>query len=262
MNMKTLNKISATLALGLAIFFLACQKKELELYHIPDNIYFYSDLDVNYLGATNTAEVTFAYSDEQVPDTIVPIVVATTGAPQAFDRKISLVLDSATTAIEGLHYDLLSESLTIRSGVVKDTIYIRLKRTEDLKESKFRIGIVLMANEHFHTDLVAAKPYSDYEGELLPVNEFQLYFSDIVIAPPYWFEWAFGPFSLKKMDLIAWLGEKDRSFFLDEPTYEKMMVFYSYSILLHRYLLAQKKAGNTIYEEDGTEMVSGGYVYQ
>ncbi len=236
----------------------SCKKEGLLLYNAPDNIYFYPKMGMTYLGVNNDLDLTFAYGSPSATDTVIALPVAVTGSPQNTDRPLLLKADSSSTAIAGIHYELIKESLFIHAGKQQDTILIRLKRTADLSETVFRLSLNLMANEYFETTLKPMAPLYDDPGlRIGPVTHYQINFSDIALPPPGWQEYYFGTFTIKKWELINSLNRLDRSFFLNQLSYEQQGLLPAYSIVLYRYLIEKGENGETVYEEDGSEMTAG-----
>ncbi len=222
----------------------SCKKETLKTYDTADNIYFH------FTSAQDSLDVTFAYSEASVQDSVVNIPVYVTGVPINHDRTFTVEIDPSSTAIENTHY-VLPETFTIHAGQVIDNIPIRLIRTQDIKDEEVILILQLKTGGDFKSDL---------EGER-DRQTFKISFSDILVPGPYWSNSVFGTFSVKKVQLLREVAGMPFDFLISPPTeYNYFLATEYYGIILNRYLLDMEAAGNTVYEEDGvTPMKMGNY---
>ncbi|MBD8487758.1 DUF4843 domain-containing protein [Echinicola sp. CAU 1574] len=187
-------------------------------------------------------------------DSLVSIPVKIMGNKKDYDRAFSVELSEKSTAVEGTNFKIENE-LVIPAGAVESAIQIRLFKTPDIAEDTVMIGFDLLPNEYFNTEM---KNYVNEFGEIEVSHvNFELYLTGTVSEPQNWFAPFLGPFSLKKLMLMnEVLGIDPLTFSKGRLEISKMMYFGK---AMKRYLDLQRAAGNTVYEEDGTEMEMGAY---
>lgn len=181
----------------------SCKKEQLLTYNANSNIYFDYRQGVN--PAANQAGTlvdslaySFAYSDASVKEAIVPIPVTVSGLPQNTDRSFELIVEAGASATQGKHYEL--PVLTMRAGRLRDTVFLKLKRTEELKDGGVSMKLHLQPNQYFDTLLVTRLAL----GVPVPVLSFKISVTDELTQGPSWstFSTFFGAFSKKKMLLM------------------------------------------------------------
>ena len=225
----------------------ACTKESLLTYNTKDSIYF--ELFKSFNDSLN---VSFAYSNASVQDSLVKIPVFVTGVPADRNRIFTLSVDPSSTAIENTHYSFPT-TFTIHKGQVSDSIAIQLMRTEDLKTAMKTLILNLTNNDEFNTDLKA-------EDNQIITASYKITISDILSKGQYWSDWKFGTFSLKKLQLLRDIAGMPFDFLIAPPDSYRIWIDY-YSLILYRYLLDQANAGNIIYEEDGVTPMRMGDAY-
>jgi hypothetical protein len=249
-----------------AVFLFGCEKDKLLTYDAGENIYFQYKVGVdstsNSLGTlTDTLDYTFAYSPASVEDTLFPIPIAVTGDPVATDRAYKVVADAGGTAKEGQHYEW--PSLVIHAGRVKDTLFLRFKRSADLQHGQVNMTIRLQPNDNFNTDL----PFMlAHDIDTIPVTSLYIRLSDILTAGADWdgfYGTYFGDFSEKKVRLMNEIVGLPLDFWI-KPAYSSEQIAGAtyYATAMGRYLRQQAMAGNIIYEEDGVTQMKMGTNYQ
>lgn len=249
-----------------AVLLMSCKKEGLTTYHMPDNIYF------NYMAGVNPAEgdigmlndslnFTFSYSKETVKDTLLPIPIMVTGAPANAPRTYRVTVAPGATATEGQHYDF--PSFVIRAGRVVDTMFVRFKRTEDLRQREVSLTLQLQANETFYT----AIPYRiNRRDDTVNALIMKIRFSDILSGGTNWGSYSsyFGDFSEKKVKLMNEIVGLPLDFWAPGSAFDadKGTRAVYYATTMSRYLKQQAAAGNTIYEADGVTLMRMGADYQ
>jgi len=244
-----------SLIIPLIILAAACKREPLLTYNTSDNLYFNYKAGFQYV---DTLDVSFAYSDASVKETIVALPLAVTGTPATADRQFNLVADPASTAVAGTHYEL--PQLVIRAGKVQDTLFLKLKRAADLSTGTKKIMLQLQSNEFFHTDL-QFRTVGGSVIDTINMLKFSITVSDILSAGPYWetiYKPYFGNFSLKKVKFIHDLVGMPLDFWsIAQPNNKQRAEAIYYASVTGRYLAEQASLGNTILDEDGTPMLMG-----
>ena len=241
--------------LGASLLLSACEKG-LETYEAPSAIYFLYAVSAEsaMIAVTDNKMVTFGYSPETRKDSILRLPVQVTGAPANTARSYKLGLADSSTAKEGTDFEFVSRDFTIDAGQVRDTIAVKLLRTSKLLTETVSIHLKLEPNEHFNTNMLEKK---DAMGKVtLRYNLYSLRFTDILTKPKYWLDGYLGPFSRKKLLFICDLNNFSPTY-LDGATPPNIALLTYYGRFTQRYLNEMRAAGNTIYDEDGTEMVMG-----
>lgn len=219
----------------------SCKKESLLTYHIDDNIYF------SFNSSLDSLDITFAFSNSSVQDSIVKIPVYVTGVPSDHDRTFIVEADPASTAVENTHY-ILPESLIIHAGQVKDSIPVKFIRSEDLQNRVVLLLLNLKSGGDFRTDLSGERDIKTYK----------IHISDMMTAGPYWGSLSryFGTFSVKKVQLMHEVTGMPLDFMINYNDDNIAASGPYYAVLMSRYLRDQKAAGHTVYEDDGvTEML-------
>jgi hypothetical protein len=231
----------------------SCKRDPLITYNTADNVYFNYAISANYY--VDTMDLSFAYSDASVKDTIIALPLAVTGPASAKDRKYNLVVDPASTAVAGTHYDL--PEFVVHAGKVKDTMRLLLKRAADLNTGTKKLILHLQPNESLLTGL-QYRINNTSAIDTVNMLTFTIAISDILSAGPYWesiYTRYFGTFSLKKVEFIHDLLGMPLDFWsVAEPSNQQRALAIYYASVTGRYLTEQTNLGNTIYDEDGTPM--------
>jgi hypothetical protein len=241
--------------LYISIIWMAasCKREPLTTYNTADNVYFSYNTGFNTY--RDSLDLSFANRDVSVRDTFLLLPVAVTGAAAATDRAFKLVVDPASTAVAGTHYEL--PAAVIHAGKVEDTLRLHLKRTADLASGTRTLILRLEPNEFFKTSL----PYRLVSTLADTVNllTFSMNMSDILAAGPFWTEYAgfFGTFSVKKVRLVHDLLGMPLDFWSVSPNNERRASAIYYASSTARYLSDQAAQGNIIYDEDGKPMKMG-----
>lgn len=181
--MKNLFKLLFVVVCGLTTL-IGCSSKSIYKYYDKDitGINFQSTDSVNFSFVALGAETTYA-------DCLIPVVI--TGYAVDYDRYYTVEVmeldedETLSPAIEGTHYEALSDKYVFRAGENIDTLVIRLNNTADLteevKKAKFRIipgeGLVeglynSLTKEILMSNILVmpstwndSKSYADYLGE-------------------------------------------------------------------------------------------------
>nr|WP_121269563.1 DUF4843 domain-containing protein [Pedobacter schmidteae] len=246
----------------IAMFLLLCTalvacKKELKTYDGLTGIYFAPAVDTrNYVGVDSTA-ISFAFAKASLMDSVMKLVVRVSGEPVNRERGFKLSIDPTSTAIVGQHYEILNSGFVIPANKVADTLKIKMKRTTDMLSQTFTIRLKLEANENFDTPM-QDRVINTVTGKKLSFITHTIWVNDIVKKPKAWLDDYLGPFSRKKLFLLAEVAEIKNIGDLDDYVITSISKLNYYGAFMQRYLNEMKANNKTIYEADEkTEMIMG-----
>jgi hypothetical protein len=278
--MNTLKIKSGLLYLFSAIvLFTSCKEDRIDTFDGETNVYFslkrwgesqngrsYSVVDFPvgdslYSGSWSTikeAEDSLIVSlaldgtDEGFHLTLIPVSIA--GNIADYDRPLKYTLGGNTTAVEGEHFQAEGH---IPANKNIGAIAVRLDRA-NMKDTALVIDFILMPNEYFQTNYTTInRGFSDTTK--VNLQQFRLYASSFLEKSLVWDSQLFsflGTFSRKKVFLILELtGGGINELYPEKSADLNLMI--AWGKILKNYLTQQKQQGNTVYEEDGTEMSAG-----
>ena len=240
---------------GLLILILANScKKNLEIYSGKNNIYFNEAGRLPaFSGEVIRDSTIMSFSLAKNTDSIVNMVIKTTGTVSDKDRSYKLIIDPVSTAIEGKHYDALPQTFSIKKNPLQDTVKIKFHKTVDMQAQNFTLFFKLEANENFSADMVD-KLINATTGQRLSFIKYRWFVNDIIKKPGRWLDGYLGTFTRKKLSLIVQVLGIDPAYM---DTSMSIAELTAYGKFMQRYLNDQKAAGKTIYEDDGSEMIMG-----
>lgn len=165
-----------------------------------------------------------------------PVVVSFSGvSDRAQTYKIGYV-DSLTTA-QPSDFTIPTD-LTVAPGAVRDTFNLRLNYSSHLDEEDVRIYLTIEDDQEVKI--------GDYNRQF-----FIVHLNNMLDRPDWWTTTVanryFGTYTVKKYRLYLSVIGVDLT---DATT----SLIRHYALMLKKYLAEQKAAGNTIYEDNGTEM--------
>ncbi|RAV28943.1 DUF4843 domain-containing protein [Sinomicrobium soli] len=236
------------------ILLTACSKDEINTYEGKDSIYFKWTVDSIFSGSTvegiDSIGFSFGFFPPEAVEYVYKIPVYVQGELSETDRLIQVEVLETSTAVAGTHFSI-PETVTFRANSRKDSIPVTLYRTPDMKEEVFSIVLEILPNKDFNTemdgDIIDAAT-----GEMRSYTRFELTVNDILETPEYWFEPYLGKFTIKKMTLMSELLNIPFDYYnSNRPSLPETQY---HGLFMQRYLDEKKAAGETIYEEDGTEM--------
>lgn len=237
------------------IGFISCEEDQIDTYTGSNNIYFtWAEKGAYFTsGFARKDSVGYSYAliKADVTEMLVKVPIAIQGKVATEDRTINVVIDERSTASEGIHY-VLPENIALKAGNVYDSIPVIFYRTDEMKDQNFSLILKLEPNENFSTDF-----QNQIDGEnILSLTELELTINDIVQEPAAWYAYYLGDFSAKKIFLMSDLLGFDPGDFEVRGIISTAEMLY-FGSFMQRYLNEQRLAGNTVYEEDGNEMVMG-----
>lgn len=236
--------------------FMACETDAIDTYSGKDNIYFTyaesgDDFIVGGRERRDSIGYSFAFDEPEVQQMLVKIPFAVQGNVSTEERVVKLVVDEASTVIEGTHFEIPSQVI-LGAGKAVDSLPITFFRVPEMKTENLSLVLRLESNENFTTDFKSRVINSD----TLSLVKLKITINDILKMPLGWYDYYQGDFTAKKFFLMSELLDFDPIDFND-PRIVNLGVQQYYATFMQRYLNEQEAVGNTIYEDDGSKMVMG-----
>lgn len=161
----------------LSILLVACKKEDQQTYSAENNIYL-RFLDKDGRQDTTTITYSFAYNPSLAQDTVwIPVII--TGNRVSHTRQFVLsVVDSATTAVKGVHYEALKPFYTLPadSGTFKVPVIIK-STDEALANKSVSLAVRITGGGDFKADLPTA------------LRSKKIVFSNRLEKPSWWIYW-------------------------------------------------------------------------
>src|SRR5699024_478440 len=125
--------------LAIALMFVSCMEREdIKTYGGPSLIHFenvnsFDTITRTFLGlrssegeSQDTYVISFAYTPNQ-SDSLIKIPIVVSDRPEDFSRSYKVeVVDSATTAQEGVDYEFYKNDYEIPAGKLRDSVQVRV----------------------------------------------------------------------------------------------------------------------------------------
>ena len=216
----------------MGLLFFACQKENIPTYddltsdrYVYTARFWYDSTEISFFFYPGETEILF------------PISVRSTGAG-LIDEYFKLnVVDSLTTAPASL-YEIPDKSV-MRAGYAFDTCWVKLKYDPILDIDKVRLVLKLTETD-------------DFKVGRTECQEVIIWFHNLIAKPSWWTSsvtsYYLGNYSDKKYTTYLDAIGVDLSGKNDSE-------LRHYALLFKKWLKEQKAAGNTVYEEDGNEMI-------
>lgn len=241
------------------LVFTSCSQEEIETYKDTDNIYFSTAVFATIVenGAkvlTDSTGFSFGLDNPSITERTYFIPIRVQGKVSNVDRKVKVTVDPSSTAVLGTHFTL-PENIIMRAGKELDTITIKVLRTPDMKTNGRTLILNLEENEFFTTKM-QTKVTNVLTQKTMSYVRFKLSFDDKLTQPKGWYVPFLGVFTPKKFFLMCDLMDLEPAMFNQSLGAVGLAIsdVQYYQNFMKRYLADQKASGNTIYEEDGTEM--------
>ncbi|MES1250309.1 MAG: DUF4843 domain-containing protein, partial [Chitinophaga rupis] len=208
----------------------ACKKDNIKLYKGDSYIQF----SKNYVDSSLFSFLALPDKDQA----LTPMPVELVGNPVDKDRTYKIQVVKELTTASAANYSI-PDSFTLKAGHIIDTAWITVKKTPDIAVKPVRLVLQIASSNDLKTG------QSDYAVSIL-------YISNVIAKPDWWDEDVIdsylGDYSDKKYKLfIQVTGLSDL-----DPNNPGQLEYYT--ILFKNYLLREKDAGRTVYEDNGTEM--------
>ncbi|TXH60891.1 MAG: DUF4843 domain-containing protein [Bacteroidia bacterium] len=154
--MKLKNLIAIASVLVTIVLLTSCSQSIDSMYKEKSRIQFkYYTLDFNKkMILNNKSTYSFGMKSDDVQKDTAKIVVEFLGTPSEMDRtyKIKVAADS-TTAVEGVHYEPISETQTFKAGKFSDTLRVVVIRknlsTSFTQPEDKRLALEMIPSEDF-----------------------------------------------------------------------------------------------------------------
>lgn len=242
--------------------FQACKEDTLNTYLDSDggnNIYFYDKFMKNNSDIFMKA-ISLGLAPVSVTDSVIGIVVQTTGAPMDYHRKVNIQLADTSTMLLGTHFDFVEEPI-VRAGMVRDTIKLKLHRTADLLTKRVYLNLKLVPNENFNTE-IGIKVNNKIEQDIL---SYEFYLDDLFPVPYLWTTFAgkntviafWGPYSRKKVELMLEILKADPSVFYDSKKTIGVGTLVNWASYMKFWLNKEKSEGRIYYDDEKKEITMG-----
>jgi hypothetical protein len=215
---------------ALLIGATSCKKDAIDIYEGENYIQFtrsYTDSSLfNFLAVPNDDEA------------VTPLAVELTGDPVDRDRKYKIVVVPELSTATEENYTL-PDAFTLKANNVKDTAWLTVKKSPAIAEKPAKLVLKIEATDDLQTG------QADHSIIIL-------YISNVVARPDWWdgnVEGNYlGDYSDKKYLLfIQVTGQAEL-----DPQDELALRYHT--VRFKNYLLREKDAGRTVYEENGQEM--------
>ncbi|PXY45998.1 DUF4843 domain-containing protein [Flavobacterium hydrophilum] len=252
-----MNKILILSILFLSLLgFTSCEKEEIATYEATDNIYFSNAMFApNKISAPliDSTGFSFGLDNPAITERIFKIPIRVQGKLSNVDRKVKLTIDPTSTAVAGTHFSI--PDVFIHAGQEVDTIEVTVFRAPDMKNNSFTLVLNLEENEFFTTNM-KSKVVNALTNKTMSFIRYKLSFDDKLTQPAGWYAPYLGVFTAKKFFLMCDLMQLNPAMFSQKLGAAGLTIpeVVYYQTFMKRYLADQKKSGNTIYEDDGTEM--------
>ncbi len=253
----------------LCIGISSCKKEGLALFDdesSSNSIYFERNVMASapYI-SIEPVFVGFGYFSAMKQDSLVKIVVKTTGAKHTSDRPYTLIISDTSSMKKDVDYEILNTVYAIKAGRLTDTIQLRLKRSAMMKDKKIQLGFDLQPNEHFSNAMLSRWSGIGTDQNAGFYTKLSVEADDIVGIPNFWNAAIvstvttrvypnLGLYSAKKLLLIIELFGLDTKVILS-PTY---VMDNSTAVVIGKsfkaYLLEKQANGTPVLEENGSLM--------
>lgn len=247
------------------LFVLACKEDSLNLYEAPSSIYFPGESISGIYQPKDSSFFSYGYISDYIQDTLLLIPVATTGKKVGYDRPYQMQVLSSSTLEEGNDFKFENQTYRIKAGQLQDTIRIRLKRSNVLKEEKRKLDLALVTNSEFAIQMESQIVGTGAKEQIRYFNRYTLVADDIVNAPWFWdlsrnkFASStigyLGDYSQKKFQLLIGYFNLDVTEITKEVMPGNYLIPWGYG--LQSYFNDMTAKGTPVLEEDGTPMKMG-----
>ncbi|SKB70738.1 protein of unknown function [Sphingobacterium nematocida] len=253
----------------LFLSLVGCKEKALDFYNESESgssIYFslpYSTASATT--PTDSLHVRFGFLPQDLISTDVPIQVSITGPIYDVDRVFKISTNSNATLKENEHYTFTDGSLVVPAGKNHGFVRLNIKKTEEMKKSRFVTSFRLLPNENFNTDIYYR--YTNNMQRRVPILDFRLIVDNIFEEPYFWAtrrstaEGYLGKFSVAKLNLIIKLFNEDMEHFTD-PQYTEANYFSIARLTFWgsymKYWLGKEASEDRFYYDENKQLITVG----
>lgn len=262
-NSKQMKHIKKYIGLILTISLLySCKESNLITYPEEsggNNIYFLEKFD-SKASDSLMRPISLGLTPESVKDSLLTIVVQTTGIISDQDRKFRVEANDTSSMVRGVHYDILNDPI-IPANETSGNISIILYRTADLLEKRAYLKLELKDNEHFQTGIKTITNVTHIQDLL----SFHIYLDDLFPVPYLWTSYSgktfiinqWGEYSRKKVELMLEVLQANPEIFYDANLIVQPGTVVGYASYMKFWLSREKLEGRIYYDDQGKEILMG-----
>jgi hypothetical protein len=163
-----------------------CKKQDILIYDSEiAGIYFQNLEQHEQKINSDSATFSFTHGPVSTKDTILGVQVMALGKLRDYPRTFKVSADPASTAVEGIHFEIDHSSAVFPAGAEKAYIHVKVNRTDDMSDSIFRIVLKLEDNEHFKVYMEKMK-VSKSTLKDMAASRFTLIVDDVISEPNSW----------------------------------------------------------------------------
>lgn len=205
----------------LSTMMASCSYEEVPTYKDVDRIFFKYAGERDESDVVDKMSINLGYDKPLKDDSIIAIPVKLMGNISNVNREVKAkLIAEESTAVEGEDIEILPSYLP--AGGIVGSVFVKLKRTENIAANTLLARIHLVSNESFHTDYPTS--YSDPRGDRNGLT-FSLYFTALADKPGLWIaegsrvmmEQFFSVYSNEKINLICEVCGFTRDYFEIDP---------------------------------------------
>ena len=177
---------------------IGCKKSELTKYELADMVYIYKEA---YNPKKDSAVCSFAIKANSLMVDTVKVSVRIMGTAKNYDREVKLeAVDTATTAVAGVHYKFLP--YVIKAGAYNADLPIVINRTPDMKTQGFTLTVKVAESKDFKPGVPNSAVAGNFAGASL---RYFIRMNDFLTKPSNWdsqLNTYFGAYSQTKFKFI------------------------------------------------------------
>lgn len=191
----------------------SCNEDEIPTFDSDDaGIYFQDGVQTRFfinIDAYNDSTVySFSECGDEVTDTVLKARIRTLGKVRDYDRKVKVVVDQEhSTAIEGKHYQIDLDTVTIKAGESEAMVCVRFLRDASLKTEQVRLVLKVEDNDNFVVPFSTQKNTNVYydQGEIIRADAYVFNVNEFYSEPMLWLMFGdpLGDWSIAKQRLIT-----------------------------------------------------------
>lgn len=254
----------------MSFLLVACSQEDIALYNgCKSGIFIQEVYSTDFYGNPTSYRDSTSYSFAEAAETVtsgyVRFYVRTIGELVDFDRPYSLKVSSAeSTAVEGEDFDFEGNDFTIRANQNADTVWVRLKRSNKLRNITLRIKLLIEPNDYFEVPFDSYKNSVKWnvDGPKNSASSYLIKFDEKYSEPWYW-SWFcddenyFGAFTVARYlevnKVMGWTRD-DWDNAGSSGAKVALGKFDFASRALQKHLQSMADAGTPVLDDDGSYM--------
>lgn len=245
----------------------SCKEDQLDFHSGAESIYFPNNETVGRVTGRQFDFYSFGYVSAYVDHYIHKIPVRATGRMQDYDREFQVKVTDTSTMVLGEDYEFVNERFVMRANRLTDTIYLKIKRSSNLKKTIVSVGLQLEANTNFTTELDYQIIGTGENQKKVSLTGYNFGANDMAGAPWFWDPLQtkqangtisyLGPYSSKKFQLLIARFGLDSEPMLVEKYFPTLPMFNTWGYGMKAYFTEMEKLGTPVLEENGQPMKMG-----